>query len=91
MTFANCDTPAELLGLDVQLHGLVLGVDGHDRLDGENERPSQQPSADDELVGIVGVAFVANVIEAREGAPRFVENEVALGRGKQPADLAPLS
>ena len=84
-------TPAAELGLDAQQHGLVLPVDGRDRLEGENEPPSEQPSAHDELVGIVGVAFVANVIEAREGAPLFVQNEVALARGKQSADLAPLS
>ncbi len=72
------------LGLDAQQYGLVLSVDGCDRLEGENERSSAQPSAHDELVGVVGVAFVANAIEACEGAPLRVQNEVALGRGEQP-------
>jgi hypothetical protein len=79
------------LGLDAQQHYFVLAVDGRDRFEGENEPPAEQSSAHDELVGIVGVAFVANAIEAREGAPLLVQDEVALGRGKQPADLAPLS
>lgn len=87
---AFCDTPAEL-GLDAQQHGLALPVDGGDRLEGENVPPSEQPSAHDDLVGMVGVALVANVIEAREGASLLVQDEVALGRGKQAADLAPLS
>jgi hypothetical protein len=63
---ALCDTSAEL-GLDAQQYGLVLPVDGRDRFEGENKSPSEQSSAHDELVGIVGVAFVVNVIEAREG------------------------
>jgi hypothetical protein len=44
---AICDTPAEL-GLDAQQHGLVLPVDGRDRLEGENEPPSEQSSAHDD-------------------------------------------
>ena len=36
------------------------------------------------------MAFVANVIDACEGAPLRVQDEVALGRGEQPADLASL-
>jgi hypothetical protein len=75
---AICDTSAEL-GLDAQQHGLVLSVDGRDCLEGENKSPSEQSSAHDELVGIVGVAFVANVIEAREGAGLLVQDEVAIG------------
>jgi hypothetical protein len=38
---------------------------------------------------MVGLALVANVIEAREGASLLVQDAVA--RGKQPADLARLS
>jgi hypothetical protein len=79
------------LGLDAQQYGLVPSVDGRDRLEGKNEPSSEQPSAHDEVVGVVGVAFVANVIEACEGAPLRVQNEAALGRGEQPADLALLS
>jgi hypothetical protein len=87
---ALCDTSAELW-LDAQPHGLVLPVNGRDRLERENVPPSEQPSARDDLVGMVGVALIANVIEAPEGAPRLVQDAVAGGRGKQPADLAPLS
>ena len=87
---ANRGRLAELR-FDVQEHGFVLAVDGRDRFEGENEPPSEQSSAHDELVGMVGVAFVANVVEAREGAPLLVQDEVARGRGKQPAGLAPLS
>jgi hypothetical protein len=42
-------------------------------------------------VSLDSVALIANVIEAPEGALLLVQDEVALGRGKQPADLAPLS
>jgi hypothetical protein len=87
---AFSDRLAEL-GLDAQQHGLDHPVDGRYRLEGENEPPSEQSSAHDELVGIVGVALVANMIEAREGARLLVQVEVALGRGKQSPDLAPLS
>jgi hypothetical protein len=90
MLVRTCDTPAELR-LDAQLHGLVLPVDGRDCLEGKNEPPPEQPPAHDELVGIVSVAFVANVIEAREGASLLVQDDVAFGRGKQPAELGPLS
>lgn len=43
----------------------------------ENEPPSEQSSAHDELVGDsrCGVV-VANMIEAREGAPLLVQDEV---------------
>jgi hypothetical protein len=74
-----------------QLHDLVLPVDGRDRLEGENAPPSEQPSAQDDLVGIVGVTLVPNVIEAPAGSPLLGQDEVALGRGKQPTDLAPVS
>jgi len=87
---ADCDTSAELW-LDAQQHGLVLPVNGRDRLERENVLPSEQPSAHDDLVGMVGMALIANVIEAPEGASLLVQDAVALGRGKQPADLAPLS
>jgi hypothetical protein len=86
---APCDTPAGL-GLDAQQHGLVLPVDGRDRLEGKNA-PLPEPSAYDDLIGIVGVTLVANVIEAPAAAPLLVQDEVALGRGKQPAKLALLS
>ena len=82
--------PAEL-GLDAQQHGLVLPVDGRDRLERKNAPLPEQPSAYDDLVGIVGVTLVANVIDAPARAPLFVQDEVALGRGKQPAKLAPIS
>jgi len=57
----------------------------------ESVPPSEQPSAHDDLVGTVGVALVANVIDAPEGTPLLVQDQVAPGRGKQTADLAPLS
>jgi hypothetical protein len=66
--FPDCDPPAEL-GLDAQQHGLVFPVDGRDRREGKNAPLPEQPSAYDELVGIVGVTLVANVIDASAGRP----------------------
>jgi hypothetical protein len=79
------------LWLAAQEYGLVLPVNGRDRFEREDVPPSERPAAHDDLVGMVGVALIANVIEAPEGAALLVEDEVALGRRKQPADLAPLS
>jgi hypothetical protein len=87
---AFCDTPAELR-LDTHQHGLVLPVNVRDHLERENVPPSEQSSAHDNLVGVVGVTLIANVIDPPEGAPLLVQDDVALSRSKQPAELAPLS
>lgn len=74
--FPDCDPPTEL-GLDAQRHSLVFPVDGGDRLEGKSAPLPEEPSAYDDLVGIVGVTLAANVIDA----PLLVQDEVALGRG----------
>jgi hypothetical protein len=87
---ALCDTPAGLW-LGVWQHSLVLPVNGGDRLERENVPVLKQASGArrSRRGGRRGAGS-----ERDRGARRaslLVQDELALGRGKQPAGLAPFS
>jgi hypothetical protein len=82
------------LGRDVsstQQHCLVSPIDGGNSLEGERPPSSEQSSAHNDLVGIVGVTLVANVIEASARTSVRVPDDIALGGREQPTDLTPVS
>jgi hypothetical protein len=75
----------ERVSVEAQNDSPLLRTHLRDRAEGKSAAPLRQQSvpANEDLVGMVGVALVANVVKPADGRAVARQNPVALGGGKQ--------